>query len=134
VHYRFSPDTVRTFVLDGHALPGVPPSWGHVLLRVSPALARGGWAEVETTYSAPYLVDDTLSRRTSPWWASNLRLGWDGTLGKRGGARVGPFLGISNLFNRLYVGSVVINAAGGRYYEPAPGRSFYIGVSVAAVR
>jgi hypothetical protein len=26
----------------------------------------------------------------------------------------------------------VINAAGGRYYEPAPGRSFYIGVSVAA--
>jgi iron complex outermembrane receptor protein len=59
-----------------------------------------------------------------------LRLGWEGTL--RRGARVSPFLGISNLFNRLYVGSVVINAAGGRYYEPAPGRSFYIGVSVAA--
>jgi iron complex outermembrane receptor protein len=132
VHYRFSPDTARTFVLDGRALPGVPPSWGHILLRVSPPLARGGWAEVETTYSAPYFVDDTLSRRTSLWWASNLRLGWDGTLG--GGARVSPFLGISNLFNRLYVGSVVINAAGGRYYEPAPGRSFYIGVSVAAER
>jgi iron complex outermembrane receptor protein len=128
VHY--SPDTAHTVVLDGRMLPGVPRDWGHAALRVNPAIARGGWIEVETTHSSSYLVDDAPSRRTSQWWATNLRLGWEGTL--RRGARVSPFLGISNLFNRLYVGSVVINAAGGRYYEPAPGRSFYIGVSVAA--
>jgi len=34
----------------------------------------------------------------------------------------------------LYVGSVVINAAAGRYYEPAPGRSVYIGLSLGAAR
>ena len=128
VHYSFRPDTVRTFVLDGRALPGVPRNWGHLALRVSPALARGGWAEVETTHSSSYYVDDTLAtRRTSPWWVTNLRLG-------REGGGVSPFVAVSNVFNRLYVGSVVINAAGGRYYEPAPGRSVYFGVSVAAER
>ncbi|PYP74189.1 MAG: hypothetical protein DMD41_02910 [Gemmatimonadetes bacterium] len=131
VRYRFSPDTVRTFVLDGRALPGVPPSWGHVMLRVSPSFARGGWAEVETTYSSSYPVDDTLSTRTSPWWATNLRLGWEGAVGS---VRATPFLGVYNLFNRLYVGSVTINAARSRYYEPSPGRSVYLGLSVAAER
>jgi iron complex outermembrane receptor protein len=131
--YRFNPDTARTFVLDGRALPGVPQSWGHAALRLTPALARGGWAEVETTYSSGYLVDDTLSARTSPWWATNVRLGWEGTVGG-GSLRASPFLGITNAFNRLYVGSVTINAARGRYYEPAPGRTVYLGVSFSADR
>jgi len=40
------------------------------------------------------------------------------------------FGGIGNLFGRLYNTSVVINAAGGRYYEPAAGRTFYLGAEV----
>jgi len=132
VHYSFSPDTAHSFVLDGRALPGVPRDWGHAALRVNPAAARGGWVEVETTHSSSYFVDDALStRRTSPWWATNLRLGWEGMAGE---VRVSPFLAVYNVFNRLYVGSVVINAAAGRYYEPAPGRSVYLGVSVGAER
>jgi iron complex outermembrane receptor protein len=37
-------------------------------------------------------------------------------------------------FNHLYVGSVVINAARDRFYEPAPGRNIYLGLSVGAGR
>jgi iron complex outermembrane recepter protein len=133
VRYRFSPDTARTFVLDGRALPGIPPSTAHLALRANPGgvLGRGAWGELETTYSAAYLVDDTLGTRTSPWWETNLRLGWEGTVA---GTRLGPFVGVNNLFNRLYVGSVTINAARGRYYEPAPGRSLYLGVTFGAAR
>jgi len=29
-----------------------------------------------------------------------------------------PFLGFNDVFNQAYVGSVVINATAGRYYEP----------------
>ena len=43
-----------------------------------------------------------------------------------------PFLGFNNVFNRAYVGSVVINATAGRYYEPAPGRNMYVGFSLGA--
>jgi iron complex outermembrane receptor protein len=35
---------------------------------------------------------------------------------------------IDNLFDREYVGSVIVNAGNGRYYEPAPGRGWMIGL------
>jgi iron complex outermembrane receptor protein len=34
---------------------------------------------------------------------------------------------VGNLLDRAYNTSVVINAFGGRYYEPGPGRTFYAG-------
>jgi len=37
---------------------------------------------------------------------------------------------VNNLFDRRYVSSVVINAARGRYYEPAPGRTLSLGLSL----
>jgi iron complex outermembrane receptor protein len=40
------------------------------------------------------------------------------------------FLGINNLFDKKYNGSVVPNAAGDRYFEPAPGRSWYAGLRI----
>ena len=39
-----------------------------------------------------------------------------------------------DLFDRLYVGSVVINAAAGRYYEPAPERTISVGLSLTTGR
>jgi iron complex outermembrane receptor protein len=41
---------------------------------------------------------------------------------------------VQNVFNRKYVGSVVVNAAAGRYYEPAPGRNLLVGLTVGAGR
>jgi iron complex outermembrane receptor protein len=35
---------------------------------------------------------------------------------------------IENLFDRGYVGSVIVNDGNGRYYEPAPGRGWVIGL------
>src|SRR5437763_11136609 len=95
----------------------------------SVSFARGGWLEVEETHSSGYVVNDTLDTATSPWWTTNVRLGWDGTVGS---LRVRPFIGFNNVWNRFYVASVVINAANGRYYEPAPGRNVYLGFSLGA--
>ncbi len=41
-----------------------------------------------------------------------------------------PFFAVENLFDRRYNASVVINAAAGRYYEPAPGRHYLLGVAL----
>ena len=48
---------------------------------------------------------------------TNLRLGWDGQVGSM---EFGPFLGVNNLLDRRYVGSVTLNGVGGRVFEPAP--------------
>ena len=128
VRYAFSPDTSPPRVLDGRALPGIPKHALHLTLRGETGSIRGAWVEVETTGTSSILVDDALSLRTSPWWTTNVRLGWAGRVGR---TSLEPFVAANNIFNRLYIGSVVINAAQGRYYEPAPGRNVYLGLSVA---
>jgi iron complex outermembrane receptor protein len=116
-----------TYVLDGRPLAGVPEHWVRTLVGVHPWGVSGGWLEFETLHASSELLNDTLSTRASGWWRSDLRLGWGGAVG---GVRLDPFLAIENLFNRHYAGSVTVNAAGGRYYEPAPGRSFYVGLEL----
>ena len=39
-----------------------------------------------------------------------------------------PVVGIDNIFDKTYASNVVVNAAGGRYYEPGPRRTFYVGI------
>jgi iron complex outermembrane recepter protein len=128
--YSFT-DTAGTHVLDGRPLAGIPDNWLHLTLRTQPAAFAGAWAEVQPTYSSGYLVSDVANTRTSPWWSTNVRAGWDGGVGSM---RLAPFIGINNAFNHQYVSSVVINAARGRYYEPAPGRNVYLGISIGAGR
>lgn len=66
------------------------------------------------------LVDD--------YTLANLRLGYDI---QTGSMRISPFLGVTNLFDEDYFGDVRINAAfGQRYFDPAPGRTAYAGVTV----
>lgn len=134
-HYSFT-TAGQTFTLDGREMPGVPRHWLHLTAHARPRSARGAWVEIEQTYSSDYLVGDTVNTsaatsRVAPWWSTALRLGWDGEVGP---TRVAPFLGVNNLFNHSYVSSVVINAARGRYFEPAPGRNLYLGLSVGAGR
>ena len=128
--YSFT-DSLGTHVLDGRELPGIPKNWFHTIVRLQSSPSRGLWAEVQQSYSSGYLVSDVQPTRTSPWWATNVRVGWDGKLGQ---VQVAPFLGINNAFDHLYVSSVVINAARDRFYEPAPGRNAYLGLSVGAGR
>jgi iron complex outermembrane receptor protein len=51
-----------------------------------------------------------------------------------GGTSVIPVVAVQNLFDRHYSGSVVVNAAGGRFYEPAPERTVSIALSLATGR
>ena len=51
-----------------------------------------------------------------------------------GRLEVSPFAGLQNLTDETYVSSIAINAFGSRYYEPGPGRTFYVGATVAIAR
>jgi iron complex outermembrane receptor protein len=44
---------------------------------------------------------------------------------------ISPFLGVNNLNDETYYGNIRINAAGARYYEPAPGSNAYAGIGVS---
>ena len=46
---------------------------------------------------------------------------------RAGPANVFLFARIDNLFDRQYAGSVIVNDANSRFFEPAPGRRFFVG-------
>jgi iron complex outermembrane receptor protein len=58
-----------------------------------------------------------------------------------GGIEISPFVGVQNLLDRRYMASVVPNAfapvqnhTNVRFYEPGPGRSLYVGGTLAVTR
>jgi outer membrane receptor protein involved in Fe transport len=63
---------------------------------------------------------------------TNVRVGGTAVFGR---PWLSPVVGVQNLFDRRYVGSVAVNAAGtlatAKFYEPGPGRSWFAGLSAA---
>ncbi|MFQ5550821.1 MAG: TonB-dependent receptor family protein [Gemmatimonadales bacterium] len=47
---------------------------------------------------------------------------------------VDVFAQVVNMFDANYAGSLVVNAFGARYFEPAPGRELYVGISLGGLR
>jgi iron complex outermembrane recepter protein len=45
-----------------------------------------------------------------------------------GGFELVPWAAVTNLMDRTHTASVVVNAFGGRFYEPGPGRSLQLGL------
>ncbi len=138
--FQYTDFQVGSFDLRARRLPGIPRHSVRLGLRAQPPFARGGWGEIDVAHASSIGVDDTLAAAepVDGWWVTNVRLGWHGSVRS---VRLSPFVGLNNAFNVRYVGSVVINAAAirvganlvpGRYYEPAPGRNLYLGVSLGA--
>lgn len=141
-HYRFenyrrvTGTTVDT--LDGKVLPGVPKAFIRLGLRT--IFLRRGTLDVDHTMSSSVFADDRNTLYVNGWGAkaagvpegfgigvTNLRMTWDQPWGT---ARIAPFLGVSNLWDKQYVGSVVVNGLNGRVFEPAARRNLYAGAEI----
>jgi iron complex outermembrane receptor protein len=70
-------------------------------------------------------VNDVNSDYADAYTVTNLALGF---AQRAQSWRLSEFLRIDNLADTKYIGSVIVNAAADRFYEPAPGRSAMLGV------
>lgn len=107
----------------GNQVPGIAPH--AATLSAQLGHPDSSFVSVEERVESSTPVNDANTARSSGYAVTNLR----------GETRVGAvtlFGGAGNIFGRMYNTSVVINAAGGRYYEPAAGRTFYLGLGLAA--
>ena len=122
--YRFA-----SGAFDGNRLPGVPEHYWRLGLRS--ALPAGFYLDADHTLSSSINADDanTDALLVESWGAgvTNLRVGWTGDAGV---LQLAPFLGFNNLWDRRYIGSVTLNGAGGRVFEPAPRRVVYVGAEI----
>jgi len=107
----------------GSKLPGVPRSSLYAELRWRHA-PSGFMAAAEFQRKARVWVDDRNSEAADAYGIANIATGF---VQHAGNWRFSEYLRIDNLSNRRYAGSVVVNDANLRFYEPAPGRSYVIG-------
>lgn len=109
----------------GNEIPGIPRHRMQAAVR----LARGGGFMVaETELSGPTFVDDANTARAQGYVVSHLRLGMSRLAAM---TRTAVVAGVRNMFDRTYAASLSVNAARGRYFEPASSRNVFVGVTVA---
>ncbi|MGH8126641.1 MAG: TonB-dependent receptor, partial [Rhodanobacteraceae bacterium] len=117
--------TAACTVAPGARIPGVPRNHLYASLRWRGA---AGWhIGLDALAVGAVVVDDANSARAPGYATAGIDAG---RLIHRGGATIAPFVRIDNLLDRRYIGSVIVNDANGRYFEPAPGRSVMVGVKI----
>jgi iron complex outermembrane receptor protein len=112
-------------VYDGNRIPGIPEHLAQAALEWDHA--AGWYAGLDVLYAGHFYADDANTVEAGDYLVADLRMGY----GFESGAwLVEPFAGIGNLLDEDYMSNIRLNAAFGRYYEPAPERNAYAGLSV----
>jgi iron complex outermembrane receptor protein len=118
-------DQASGAIAEGNRLPGVPSTtlYGELAWKSGAGYSAG----LEAIANSKVYVEDSNAQHVAPGYAiANLRVGAEQRAGQW---RLKEFARLNNLFDRNYIGSVIVGDANGRYYEPAPGRNWMVGAS-----
>jgi iron complex outermembrane recepter protein len=126
--FRFDSYSTGGIVYDGNAIPGVPRNRWQTALK---AANGNGFVVIEGEGAGAVFLDDANSMQGPGYTVANLRAGTG--LAMRN-SRLAVSAGIQNIFDRHYAASIAVNAARGKYFEPAATRNFFVGLSVTASR
>ena len=112
--------------LNGRRLPGVPVH--HLQGRLSYRHRNGWFGRLALEYVGELFADNVNASPNPAHVRSRLEAGWQWT-GSRTSLTL--FLGLQNLLNQEYNANVRLNAAAGRFFEPAPPIQVFGGLSLA---
>ncbi|MEB7617782.1 TonB-dependent receptor PqqU [Klebsiella aerogenes] len=123
--------TYRTNVCDssdcnGNRIPGIARNMGYASFGYQPE--QGWYAGSDIRYMGDIMANDANTAKAPSWTVVGLTTGYKWSYGKMD---MDLFGRVDNLFDRTYVGSLIVNESKGRYFEPAPGRNFGIGMNLA---
>ncbi|WP_236206843.1 TonB-dependent receptor family protein [Pseudomonas tohonis] len=110
----------------GRRLPGVPATslWGELEWRPREGISTA----LEGLYRSKLYVEDSNSARPAPGYALlNWRARFEQKLER---LTFSQTLRLDNLLDRRYIGSVIVGDGNQRYYEPGPGRAWYVAAGV----
>lgn len=110
----------------GNRMPGVPDlNFYSEAVWKDPASAFS--AGIELLGQGRMFVEDTNTQMPAHGFAVvNLRGGFEQ---KTGDWKLKEFMRLNNLFDKAYVGSVIVGDTNNRFYEPAPGTNWLLGMS-----
>lgn len=119
--------TPTVLIPAGSRMPGIPrvSAYAELQWRSKPL---GLHAALEWRHTGRVAVDDRNSDFAPAASVAALRVAAEQT---RGRWNFREFLRIDNVMNRRYAGSVIVNEGNARFFEPAPGRTWLVGVAAA---
>jgi iron complex outermembrane receptor protein len=121
---RFEEYEVEGEDFSGNRLPGIAPN------RVDGRVAwepRGlGFVEFRGLWQDDVPVNDANTASSPSYFLADVRGGLEGI--EAGEVVVAPWAAVTNVLDRRYNTAVTVNAFGGRYFEPGPGRSVRVGL------
>ena len=110
----------------GNRIPGLARGNAYAALNWAP---ETGWrAGVEVRWLSSVPVNDTNSDAAERYAVVNASVGY---LLRAGAWELSGFVRGDNLTGRRHAGSVIVNESNGRYFEPAPGRTWLGGLSAS---
>lgn len=110
----------------GNKIAGVPAN--SVYGELGWTYSRLGFSTaVEARWIDKVFTSDLNDESADAYTLVNWRAGFEQ---KFSGWRFNEFARVDNIFDKQYVGSLIVNASNGQYYEPAPGTNYTVGVSV----
>lgn len=110
--------------LDGLRVPGVPERLGRLRFTWSPGSAR---VAVGAEARSSMTVDDAGTALEGSVFTLETEASWGATVGT---VVLRPFAAVRNLTDARYASAILPNARAGRYFDPAPGRTLTMGLSV----
>lgn len=117
----------NTNSIEDNDVPGIPNHRLNLNLRYQHKNILG---EISYSYVSRYFADNLNTAENNAYNTLDAKISLARPLGDRS-YRLQPFLNVNNILNERYNGSIVPNAFGNRYFEPAASRNFQLGLSVS---
>ncbi|GAB3226566.1 TonB-dependent receptor [Hymenobacter seoulensis] len=125
-HYRFRNYESGGNNFSGNRLTGTAPHTLTAGLDFNETL--GFYLNPTVNHQARIPLNDANTQYATGYWTFGTRAGWRREVGA---LALDVFGGLENITDRNYSLGNDLNAFGGRYFQPAPGRNWYSGVQLA---
>lgn len=124
-HFRYGNFIQGTADYTGNTIPSVPANTFSLIADIS---FRNGFYFSSTYYSASTIfLNDANTAVSNAYHLLGIKTGWRKTFQKK--YRFNIYAGADNLLNETYSLGNDINAQANRFYNAAPGRNYFIGLS-----
>lgn len=123
---RYRSNVCGTESCDGNRIPGIARNMAYAGLAYAPE--QGWYAGTDVRYLSDIAADDENDVKAPSYTVVGVNSGYKWLVQNW---TLDLFGRIDNLFDRNYIGSVIVNESNGRYYEPAPDRNYSVGLTVS---
>jgi len=125
--YSYVVNAVNKNIKAGYSLPGAYKTqiYGEVAWK---APSVGFFSALEGFHNSKVFVDDVNSDAAPAYTIFNVRAGFQQNVSNW---RVSEYLRVENMFDKDYIGSIKVNDGNARFFEPAAGRNYMVGVNAS---